>query len=267
MRRTLAIPLLAGLLASALVPARASAQDDMLDQIQSSGEIKVGVADYAPWVMRDANGDWIGFEVDVARRLAEDLGVEVTFVGTSWDDIIHDLLEEHYDIVISGLSITPSRALEVEFSNIYSRSGISLVANRSQMGSRDSRSDFDQAGVTIGVVSGTTAVAVAERDFPNAERREFSDMQSMLQALQDGQIVAAIGSSPGPELAVAAAGDVLAKPFDEPLAERGEAFAIRRGNDRFLDYLNAWITYEALDGWLKQRHQYWFDSTDWLGQL
>lgn len=80
---------------------------------------------FAPWAMRDKQGALIGFEIDVARRLATDNGWQVEFVPTAWDGIIPSLLAKKYDVIIGGLTITPEREKSVRFTQAYSHSGCS----------------------------------------------------------------------------------------------------------------------------------------------
>ncbi|MCB1491107.1 MAG: transporter substrate-binding domain-containing protein, partial [Rhodobiaceae bacterium] len=87
----------------------------VIESIKKSGTIRVGMATFVPWAMRDKNGDLIGFEIDVAKKLAEDMGVGIEFVPTAWDGIIPALLAGKFDVIIGGMSITPARNLTVNF--------------------------------------------------------------------------------------------------------------------------------------------------------
>ena len=101
----------AALLFTALfTPAQAEGEASAtLAQIEQSGTLRVGMSTFAPWAMRDKQGALIGFEIDVARRLATDNGWQVEFVPTAWDGIIPSLLAKKYDVIIGGLTITPER--------------------------------------------------------------------------------------------------------------------------------------------------------------
>ena len=80
--------------------------DDLIADIQKRGTLKVGMSTFVPWAMRDKQGDLIGFEIDVATKVAEDMGVEVEFVPTAWSGIIPSLLAKKFDVIIGGMSIT-----------------------------------------------------------------------------------------------------------------------------------------------------------------
>ncbi|GAL28119.1 lysine-arginine-ornithine-binding periplasmic protein precursor [Vibrio variabilis] len=81
-----------------------------LDKINERGTLRVGMSTFVPWAMRDKQGELVGFEIDVAKRLAEDSGWKVEFVPTAWDGIIPALLSQKFDVIIGGLSITPERS-------------------------------------------------------------------------------------------------------------------------------------------------------------
>ena len=166
----------------ALFPnARAIAQDhdkphllwpddrSVVDTVRSRGLLKVGVGLFEPWVMCDTNGDLIGYEVDVARKMAEDMGVQVQFVRTDWYYIIPALIEEEFDVVISGMGVTPERSLMVNFSVPYAEFGTSVVANTTHTRGLTTLDDFDSVDIVFGARSGT--VPRAGRDGPFSECR------------------------------------------------------------------------------------------------
>ena len=61
------------------------AQDSSIDAIKKRGKLQVGFATFVPWAMRDKQGKWVGFEIDVSTKLAKDMGVELELVPTAWD--------------------------------------------------------------------------------------------------------------------------------------------------------------------------------------
>ncbi len=84
---------------------------------------------FVPWAMRDKQGELIGFEIDVAKRLAADSGWQVEFVPTAWDGII-PLLAKKFDVIIGGMSVTPERS-KVCCLLHPTHSGVQLAANKS----------------------------------------------------------------------------------------------------------------------------------------
>ena len=92
------------------------ADADVLDDILDRGTIRVGVAEFVPWTIRTKSGELIGFEIDVAKKIASDMGVKPEFTVYEWEKIIPALQRGEIDVIAGGMAITPSRALQVNFS-------------------------------------------------------------------------------------------------------------------------------------------------------
>lgn len=240
---------------------------NQLDRIRRRGELRVGLSTFVPWAMNAQDGKLMGYEIDLAHRLAEDLGVELVLVPGSWDYITEDLLDERFDMIASGMAITPKRALVVNFSVPYGHSKAGVVANRKK--ARDVRNvdGLNREGVVIGVYKDSVNEPLAAEVFPKARVQAFDSEDNLLAALVEGTVHAAITASPGPEFLSAKAPEELYVPFTEPLARRAEAFAIRKGDADFLAYLDAWVRYYTETGWLAERRHYWFETFDWEDQL
>lgn len=240
---------------------------DTLTTIRRRGQLRVGISTFIPWAMRNKQGDLMGFEVDVAKKLADDLGVEVLFFPVSVADSLDDLQQERFDIIATGLYVTPSRALFVNFSDVYNESGVTLLANRQTAPALRTEAGFNRPGVKLGTIAGTVYTDIIKTRFPRASVEEFADEGSVIEALLEGKLPAAVVSSPLPEIAPRLFSKNLYTPLPAPLMEMGEAFAIRKGDPDFLNYLNSWIRYYRQNGWLKERHQYWFGTLDWAKEL
>jgi len=103
---------------------------DVLDDILDKGTIRVGVAEFVPWTFRAESGDLVGFEVDVAKKIASDMGVAAEFKVYEWDAIIPALQNDEIDVIAGGMAITPERALKVNFSRPLAKSGVGLATTR-----------------------------------------------------------------------------------------------------------------------------------------
>jgi hypothetical protein len=101
-----------------------------MEQALKRGVLRVGMSTFVPWAMKDKTGHLVGFEIDVATRLAKDLGLKVEFVPTQWAGIIPALLTAKFDTIIGGMSVTAERSLKVNFSIPYDYTGMSIVANK-----------------------------------------------------------------------------------------------------------------------------------------
>ena len=95
------------------------AADGDVAYIKSKGKLIVGITDFAPMDYLDDNGNWIGFDADMARIVAEKLGVEIEFVVIDWDKKIMELDANSIDVVWNGMTITDALMAAMECSNAY----------------------------------------------------------------------------------------------------------------------------------------------------
>ncbi|MCU0808309.1 MAG: transporter substrate-binding domain-containing protein [Candidatus Contendobacter sp.] len=239
----------------------------VLETIKKRGAIRVAMSTFVPWAMRDKNGELIGYEIDVAKQLAEDMKVKAEFVPTAWDGIIPALLAGKFDVVIGGMSITPERNLTVNFTLPYANSGIHLVANKELAAGFKSLEDFNKPDVVLAVRRGATPATVAKRLMPKATLRQFDEDALALQEVLNGKAHAFITSTPTPAFEALKHPDKLFLPIPEPFVQGAEGFALRKGDPDALNFFNNWILLRQQDGWLKERHDYWFKTRDWATRV
>ena len=100
-------------------PAEEPAADSDVAAIQSKGTLVVGITDFAPMDYKDADGNWIGFDADMAKAFAESLGVAVEFVEIDWDNKVLELNSQAIDCVWNGMTLTDEVTSAMECSNAY----------------------------------------------------------------------------------------------------------------------------------------------------
>ncbi|MGL4734712.1 MAG: transporter substrate-binding domain-containing protein [Enterovibrio sp.] len=238
-----------------------------VDQIKERGTLRVGMSTFVPWAMRNKQGELIGFEIDVAKRLASDSGLRVEFVPTAWDGIIPALLAKKFDVIIGGMSITPERSKSVLFTQPYSHSGVQVAASKELAAGFKELSDFDSRRVKIAARRGAFTVQVARETFPKAKLLQFDDDAQAFQEVLNGNAHAVIASSPKPEHEAIKHANKLFIPFAERLAKGNEAFAVRLGEEDKKAFFDQWIEARTQDGWLNERYEYWFSTLDWQNQV
>lgn len=236
---------------------------DALEDILKSGALRVGISLYEPWVVQNKNGDLDGFEVQIAKQLANDLGVTPKFVLIDWKNLLTSLNEKEIDVIIAGMAITPERALQANFTIPYADSGISIAANLAKTKSIDSLDELNSSQVTVGVVSNTVAVNLAHQVFENANVKLFDKSDDAITALLNGNISALVEASPIPQFLALQNPGVIDAPLSKPLLSYKTGMAVNKGQQDLLNYLNAWIIARDAEGWIPAKHKYWFKSLDW----
>ena len=242
-------------------------QESTLEQVLKRGVLRVGMDTFVPWAMRDKTGKLIGFEIDVATRLAADMGVKVEFVPTKWSGIIPALLTGKFDVIIGGMGIIPSRNLKINFTQPYDYSGMSLVASKKLAAGFQSLEDFNRPDVILAVKLGSTSVMAAKRYMPKATLRQFDGEAQIFQEVINGKAHAAVASAPTPAFQAIEHPDTLFLPIKDTFTKEPIGFAVRKGDADTLNFFNNWIQYVAAEGWLAERKAYWFMTQDWKENL
>ncbi|RYF56367.1 MAG: transporter substrate-binding domain-containing protein, partial [Comamonadaceae bacterium] len=214
------------------------------------------LVDFPPYGTTDAKNQPDGYDADVAKLLAKELGVKVNIVPVTGPNRIPFLLTNKVDVLVASLAVTPERAKQVDFSKPYAAATIVLY------GKKDTKigSAADLKGLRVGVARASTQdVAVTKAAPEGTEIRRFDDDASAMQALMSGQ-VDAIGCS----ITVAAqiAKRVPANTFENKfnLLQQGMGIALRPGQQELLTQVNAFIDKNTANGELGKLYQKWLGT-------
>ena len=246
-----------------LILVAATAQADVLKDILKRGTVRVGVSLFTPWTIQDEAGGLSGFEIDVANKLAEDIGVKPEYKVYVWEDIIPAVMKGEIDIIAGGMAITPERALKINFSQPYADSGISLVTNTEKTRDIKRLEELNQNAITIAVVSKTAANELASRLFNKSTIKVFNTAKNAQQAILNGEVHAWLASMPQPEFLALEHPEKVDLPLAKPILPYKAGFGIKKGEQEWLNFLNAWVTARQADMWLSATHNYWFKSLKW----
>ena len=135
--------------------------DSDVDYIKDKGTLVVGITDFEPMDYKDDSGEWVGFDADMAKMVAESLGVDVEFVEIDWDNKIMELKSKNIDVVWNGMTLTDEVKKSMECTNAYCSTGQVIVTTD------ESKLD-DPSKLTYAVEAGSAGEAVAEEEGYNA---------------------------------------------------------------------------------------------------
>lgn len=252
-----------GLASTLPAQAETESQSGTLQSVLQKKTLRVGVSLFTPWAIKQPDGQLVGFEIDVARQLAKDLGVKPQFIVLEWEKIIPALLNRDIDIIAAGIVITPQRALKVNFSQPYDSSGIGLVTNIALTQAFKGPSDLNRPEVVIASVTGTISQDLAQRVFPMATLKTFASSQEAIRAVTNGKVHGYVEHEPITTFTVLDNPDTVDEPLSKPLLETRAGFAVNKRDPDFVNFLNAWITAHEADTWLSSVHKYWFEGLEW----
>ena len=174
--------------------AEASAAEDTnaiyrtLDEIKESGTINIGVfSDKNPFGYVDENGEYQGYDVYFANRLAEDRGVEANFVSTEAANRIEYVQTGKVDVILANFTVTEERAQEVDFALPYMNVALGVVSRNDKV--IDSLDNWNPDDSII-VISGTTAETYLTSNYPDIPLQKFDSYATAKEAFQNGTSVA-----------------------------------------------------------------------------
>ena len=251
------------LLVTSLMLVATNAQADVLEDILERGTVRVGVSLFTPWTMQGEAGELSGFEIDVANKLAEDMGVKPEYKIYVWEDIIPAVMKGEIDIIAGGMAITPERALKINFSQPDADSGITLAANTRMTRDIKKLEELNQSTITIAVVSKTAANELAPHLFNKSTIKVFDTAKEAQQAVLNGEVHAWLASMPQPEFLALEHPEKVDLPLAKPLMPYKAGFGIKKGEQEWLNFLNSWVTARQADMWLSATHKHWFQSLKW----
>ncbi len=240
---------------------------DVLDEVMKSGKLRVGVSMFVPWTMQDKQGRLSGFEVDVAEKIAQDMGVKAEFKIYPWAEIIAALERGEIDMISAGMAITPARALRVNFTQPYAESGISMATNTALTSDIDSFAELNDKDIVITAVNETVAADLARRLFDKAKIKSVKTEAEAQRPVLKGEAHAYMATLAEAKFLALNHPEKIDVPLEKPLLTSKTGLAVKKGEQELLNFLNAWITAREADKWLPTAHKYWFNSLDWQAQV
>ncbi len=206
-----------------------------LDEIKEDGTINIGVfSDKAPFGYVDENGEYTGYDVYFANRLAEDLGVDVNFVSTEAASRVEYLQTGKVDIILANFTVTDERAEQVDFALPYMNVALGVVSHEDNV-----ITDLDQIGEDdqVIVISGTTAETYLTENYPEIQLQKFDTYAAAKSAFENGtgvawandntEVIAFANENEGYTVGIESLGDT------DTIAA-----AVTKGNDTLLQWIN-----------------------------
>lgn len=257
--RSPAFCLLLALLLAACAPASASTAQSKLDQVLERGVIRAGVRfDNPPHSFIDEEGQWVGFDNDIAQALARQLGVEVELVRVDELTRISYLKEGNIDMAVASMSKTLVRDEEVDFSQTYFWSKQTFLVRAGEVASL-----HDLVGKKVGMDRGSSAIGnwrdwLASNGYPSEpDIVEFGSKQAAAEAVRAGSIVGwaedyeilASFAKNDPSLTVLA---------DESIGVKLDGIGVSENNSELLDAINHALQAIAASGEYDEIYDRWF---------
>ncbi|EUJ70598.1 ABC transporter permease subunit [Staphylococcus aureus] len=189
------------LISSAMVyinPTAHAEQDQTWEKIKERGELRVGLsADYAPMEFEHTvNGktEYAGVEIDLAKKIAKDNNLKLKIVNMSFDSLLGALKTGKIDIIISGMTSTPERKKQVDFSDSYMMTKNIMLVKKDKVNEYKDIKDFNNK--KVGAQKGTEQEKIAQTEIENASITSLSRLPDVILALKSGKVEGAVVEKP-----------------------------------------------------------------------
>ena len=237
----------------AVTPAKAQTVADL----KKKGEVTIGMlVDFPPYGTVNSSNQPDGYDADVAKLFAKDMGLKLNLVPVTGPNRIPFLLTNKVDLLVASLAVTPERAKQVQFSDGYAAATIVLYGAKKA----NIKAPADLKSVRVGVARASTQdIALTKIAPEGTEIRRFDDDASAMQALLSGQ-VDAIGCST--TVAAQIAQRAPANTFEDKFVLRQQvmAIAMRPGQDELLKAVNGFIAKNKANGELNKLYRKWLQT-------
>ena len=221
----------------------------------SEGKLKVATSpDFAPYefyhIDEDGNPQLAGFDMALAQRIADDMGLELEVVPMDFDGILMELQSGNVDLGIAGFSPSPDRAEVFDFSDLYYLGGQSFCINAANADKYTYYDDFD--GLPVGAQTGSIQYGLMEENTPNANKIGLAKVTDIVNELLTGKLEGAfIETAVAKQYAVNYPDLYIAWDVQYDDAE-GSAVAVAKGHEDLLAAVNAVIANAVADGSMDQ---------------
>jgi len=235
-----------------------------MDDILKRGTLRVGIAEFVPWAMPAKRGGHVGYDIDLAIKIAKDMDVRAEFKVYEWKDIIPALEAGEVDMIANGIVITPQRALRITFTDPVALSGAGMATNTSMTKDVENLQQLNDPDIVIVTITDTFSEGIARSIFDKAEIHSHGSKDDAEKEILAGRAHAYISSLPAVQFLVTNNSDTIDLPLSDPIVGWAEALAVQKGEQELLNFLNAWVTAHKADRWLNATREYWFESRDWM---
>ena len=234
-----------------------------IEKVQQKKKLVIGTAPgYLPFEMKDVNGNFVGYDIDIGKAIAEALGVEVEFKQYEFSGLIPALQTGDIDMVIAAMTIRGDRALAVSFSNPYYATGQVLMVSGNDTTTK-SWKDLDVAGKTIAVSQGTTGALLAKQLFKNAQVVDYGDFPTASMAIVQGKADGIIYDEPGIRMyEIMNPGQV--RGIYDLISAENLGIVVRYNDLETVQWLNAFLEGYRNSPRDLESIDKWFKSTDWM---
>ena len=245
------------------------AQDkSAINRILKAKEIRVGTTGkQPPFSAKAKDGKLMGFEIELAKILADAMKVKLTFVNKPFHELIPALEKNEIDVVMSGMTITPERNLRVAFAGPYIVSGKSVLAKAKRINELDEMTEINRPLIKVVVLEGTTSQTYVENVAPNVKLVTVNDYELGVAMVLSDKVDLMIADYPICVISILRHPDEGLATLEEPLTIEPIGMALPPNDFLLHNMVRNYLNALNMVGVLSDLEKKWFDDGSWLIRL
>lgn len=256
------------LLLVSIFPAPSMAESPVLDRVLKNRELRVATSGtQPPFNAVTKDGRLIGLEVDLARLLAEAMGVDLSLTSMPFPDLLPALQEGKVDMVLSGISITPERSRDFAFVGPYLLSGKSILTNSRTLTGMKTPRDLDRPELTLVALENSTSQSYLARVAPRAKLVTTRDYDTAVEMVISGAATALVADMPVCILAVLRHPNEDLGTLSNPFTVEPVGIALSPSDARFQNLVANYLEAIERTGTLEELRKRWLEKSDWMSAL
>lgn len=260
--------MLGGLLALAMAFPLNSMAGDTLQRVVDFKVLKVGMSgNQPPMTMANREGGLMGFDVDLAKALADAMKVKLEIVPMPFGKLMEALEKDEIDMVLSGLAITPERTEDVSFVGPYMMSGKSILTKDSVLAKMSGSKEFNRKDLKLAALSNSTSASFVKTVAPDAQFIEVASYDEGVAMVIDGKADALVADMPVCVLSVARYPEAGLITLERPLTVEPVGIAVSKDDPQFFNLVDNYLRAYEKTGVLGKIREKWFENSSWIAAL
>jgi polar amino acid transport system substrate-binding protein len=237
----------------------------VLSAIVKKGEIRIGMTgNQPPFSMKSKSGELIGYEVDLAKALAENMGVKLKLVELPFSDLMGALKGGKIDAIMSGMTITPERNLSALFAGPYVLSGKSILTKSQKVAAFQGANADSAKKFKIAALKGSTSEKCVRTAMSKHEIIVVDDYNKAVEMILNDQADAMVADKPICVITLLKNQGKDLVTTEEPLTIEPIGMALPAGDAQFLNLVENYLSSLQLSGVLPLLEKSWFSDGAWM---
>jgi len=236
-----------------------------LSTIINNGEIRIGMTgNQPPYSMKAKNGKLMGYDVDLAKILAESMGVKLKIIEMPFSKLMPALQNDKVDAILSGMTITPERNLKALFAGPYSLSGKSILTKSKILAEISEPDEANLKKYKITCLKGSTSENFARTFLSETEIITVDSYDACVDLVLNGKADALVADYPICMVTLLRYQDEGLVTLEEPLTIEPIGMALPPNDPQFLNLVENYMSALELSGALELLEQIWFEDGKWI---